>query len=636
MIALPDRAFSLRRIRFITVLGLGLLGIIGCGGGGSGGDDVAVSDDPAPALPSKAHYYIGGPGGNPETSGFTYTIDEATVSVSLALGGSYTKADRGYTLDASPVARMEVNSSNLRFDLLQESFAIRVDETLQWHYGEHPAAGRFSSFWNNYVSVAVNNNVSGSGEPGVDIQYVAFDSVAGSASLTWDEFDAVLNDPAAAPLYQVQAAFTYLIMTNVYQSIQFIMDSFDTIRLQESALEAAGSGNGLSFSCDQLDGETGSRQLTWSDGPGEIAEALGPADAFMWSFTNCWRNDTALLGDVLYESGTIALNDYNENANPVRLAFEDVGISDLIVTATTGDPGAVTRATSINVDSFSSGDRSGIYVEVLPDTSGTINLVTVYPVVEVGTSALTGLFQYGEYFVDLLEEVAADSATDGSVSCDVSGSLDYHMGANPVVSGSAVSFSFNNCVISVAGNQLTITGDASMTVNMLTGILAANDIYTIDTVLAFNNLGLLDDVGLVVTNGAMNFSREANSGIFVEAASSVAAQPLSQTEAGVTTTLTTFATEATVSATTLTIGQAGDVLTLEYSGLSGPLTLEVLATLEGSAFPAMYSGSFRITASDSTSVTTTVSSSGETSLAVDSDGDGTADDTLLTNWEVIY
>jgi len=623
-------------IRFtvaLVILMTGMITIIASNGDGDGGVD--LTDDPAPMMPSRVIYYIGGPGGDPTTSGLTYTIDLATISVGLALEGSYARADRAYTLDASPVGRMSVTTANLRFPLILDPFGIRVEETLQWNYGEHPTAGKFSAVAANFVSVAVNNNVSGSGNAGVDIQYVVTEVVVESASLTWAEFDAILDDPLNEPAYLVQAAFSYLLIKTVYQHVQSIMDSFDIIRLQEAALEAAGSGNALSFSCDTLDNATGSYQFVWHDAPGEIANALGSADNLGWSFSDCWLNDTTLNAGLFFSSGSLTLNGYGESSNPFILGYDDVAVNNLVVTETEGSAGAVTQGTEMLINSFGSSGRGGSYVNLFPDTSGIINLVTVFRIAEVGAGAITLPFEYGEFFIDLLEIIAAGPAS-GSVPCGVSGSISYIMNPFPLTTGSTVDFTFNSCVEGSVTDPVTITGAVTLTINTVTGTLTDNGGYNVATTLALSNVGVLDDTGLVTVNGGMNFSRNASSGNFTESASHAAPQALTVSEDGNDTSLTAFSMQASRTPTNITIGNAGDTVVLEYSQVNDPLTIGILAPLEGTDFPSMYAGSFKVTASDNTSVTLTISTGGDTTLAVDSNGDGTTDDTLLRNWDDIH
>jgi hypothetical protein len=616
-----------------SILLAGMITIIASNGGGDGGVD--ITDDPAPLMPSKVVYYIGGPGGDPATSGLTYTFDLATVSVALALEGSYAHATRAYTLNASPVGRMSITTSNLRFGLLLDPFAIRVEETLQWNYGEHPTAGKFSAVSGDFVSVTINNNVSGTGIAGVDVQYIGAQIVVDSASLTWAEFDAVLDDPLNEQAYLVQAAFTYLTIKTVYQHVQSIMDSFGIIRVQEATLEAAGSDNALSFSCDTLSNTTGSYQFVWHDAPGEIARALGSGDNLGWSFTDCWLHDSTLNAGLFYTSGDIAFNGYVESSNPFILGYDDVIVNDLAVTETEGAPGGVTLGTEMLINSFGSSGRGGSYVNLFPDTSGIINLVNVVRLAEVSAGAVTLPFEYGEFFMDLLENIAGEPAS-GSIPCGVSGSINYAIDPYPVTNGTTTNFTFNTCVEGNVADPVTITGSATLTINSVTGTVTSGSIYNVATTLAFNNVGILDDVGLVTVNGGMNFSRNANMGNFTETAADAAPQTLSVSEDGNDTNLTRFSVQATRTPGDITIGNTGNTIELEYSQVSDPLVISILSPLEGTGFPSMYTGSFKVTASDNTSLTVTISTDGDTTLAVDSDGDGSTDDTLMTNWDDIH
>ncbi|WP_455207504.1 hypothetical protein [Kaarinaea lacus] len=177
----------------------------------------------------------------------------------------------------------------------------------------------------------------------------------------------------------------------------------------------------------------------------------------------------------------------------------------------------------------------------------------------------------------------------------------------------------------------TITGAVSLSINTVTDPLTSGEVYNVTTTLAFNNVGTEDDFALVVVDGSMNIARNANGGNFSETASDAAPLALSVSEGGTSTTLTSFSIDATRTPTGITIGSAGNTSNLEYSEVTDPLSISILSQLEGTDFQSMYAGSFRITASDNISLTLAISTDGQTTLAVDSDGDGTTDDTLQRN-----
>ena len=108
------------------------------------------------------------------------------------------------------------------------------------------------------------------------------------------------------------------------------------------------------------------------------------------------------------------------------------------------------------------------------------------------------------------------------------------------------------------------------------------------------------------------------------------------TEGGTSKTVTTFSVDATRTPTGITIGSVGNTFNLEYSEVSGPLVIAILSALQGTDFQNMDAGSFSITASDDSTLTLSISTGGDTALALDSDGDGVTDDTLSRNWEDIH
>lgn len=621
-----------RPVIILLLAGIILAGIITllASGGGGGGNDVISSDDPAPTLPSRIQYSIGGPYGDPSTSGLVFSNNSNTLTVSFALKGSYTHSTHSYTLDAGPVPPFKVSTTYPGFDLLWDSFDIAVTRTLEWQLGEKPTAGQFRSLAGDYVQITINNSVNGSGVAGVDIRYEG--GSPQSASLTWDQFDALLDNPASAPTYQVQAAFTYAVIQKVYRYLQTTVDQFDTVRLQESAMEAAGSGTGIKLSCDPLNGSAGSMQLTWIDGPGERATAVGPGDDFKLRYSQCWQDDSRLAQDTLYASGETRFSQYSESSDPFRLGFSDVISTNLVVTDTHESGGVITNGDTTTINSFGDGDRGGILVDLTPDTSGIINSANVFRIAEVGASSVTRPFEYGEFFMNLAEEVSASAALSDTLFCPVSGTIDYTMSANPVVNGSSIQFTFNDCVQGSAASPVTVNGSAVLNINTVSGTIASGGVYQLDTHIGFTNIGMQDDVGLVKITGGMEFTRAANNNNYTESAKDIAPTYLSVSEGNISTTLTSFSISGTHTPTSIRLGNIGDNLTLNHSEVNGPINIDILSSLEGTDYSVMYAGSFRMLATDNSSLTLGISTGGATSLALDFNGDGTTDDVYTRNW----
>lgn len=610
--------------------------LAGCGGGGGGGD-TTVTDDPAPPMPARMKYVAGGPGGDPSTTGVTMLDGALTITVRFYITGSYVPATKIYTLTLSPVPRLVISPSGQGFDLpvsdVSGTFGLLVEETLQWRFGEHPTAGSFRVTAGNYIRVVVNSDVTGTGIAGVDIQLVEFGEITESTSLTWTQFDALLNN-VAAPSYQRQAALAYLTLQRLYQPLQGVVENFTTIAQQESALEASGSGQALSIPlCTPFNANIGTFNLTWLDGPGNIAGALGPGDNFAIGVTDCWLDDPATTQDLLYASGALLLNAYGESTTPFRLGFDEVILNDLQITQTeqTG-AGAGTLGSSTLYNSFSSVmDREGFYLELTPDVSGTINLVNVVQVAEATAETVTMPSELGNFAVNLLSEAIASTLQTDTVDCPVSGSYDYVLSSNPFVTGATMSVTFNDCVQGTISDQTNVNGSYLLTATAYTS--TENLAFT----LALDNITSEDDVGVNTIDGPMNFARVVTSGTSNEVSSSVSGQTLNFTAGGVTATLSSFSLSGTRTVSGLTLGVPTESFTLQLSTMSDPLSGVITTTFSGPEMLALEAGAVRLTAPDSSNMLMTITdATGAVTLALDSDGNGSAEDTVNTTWNDLY
>ena len=624
--------------------GWGMLGailllsqLVACGGGGGGGGDgVDVTDDPAPPLPSRVNYVAGGPGGNSDTTGMRLLVDGAlAIDATFYLTGSYVPATQLYTLTLSPVPRFVISATSPGFELpiidsSSGKFGLLVNETLQWKVGEHPTAGSFRVIAANYIEVAVNNDIDGMGTPGVDVALVEFEATSASASLSWDQFEATLNN-AAAPTYLREAALAYLTLQRVYQPLQGVVQNFTAIAQQENALEAAGSGSTVSVPlCSTLNASTGTYNLTWTDGPGDIAGALGSGDDFGIDVNNCWIDNPATSNDQLYVSGQMQLATYGESTTPFVLGADDVTISDLLLTEThQAAGGVVNQGSSSLFNSFSSvTGRNGFYLELTPDVSGTLNLVNVVQVAEATAATLSLPGELGNSAVDLLANALAGSDLAATVNCPFGGSYDYVLSAKPFVANATMEVTFNDCVQGTVTDQSTINGSYVLTATAYT---STDDMQF---TLAIDKTSIQDSVGLSVIDGQMAFQRLVTGGTTNELSTSVSGKSLSVEAKGVTASLANFSLSGTRSATGVTLGAPGETFDLQLSTLSDPLAGEIGTSFSGPDALDLQAGSVRVTAADNSNLLLTITdANGTVSLDLDSDGNGSAEDTVATKWD---
>jgi hypothetical protein len=613
-----------------------------CLGGGGGGDDVDVTDDSVPPIPSHVKYYAGGHGGDPGSAGMTLLVDDTiTVYATFRLEGNYTPTTKQFSLTQSTIPSVAMSSvSGLGFDLpiidsSNGQFGLRVDETLQWRFGLEPTSGIFVVTAGNYIQVAVNNDVDGGGTPGVDVKLVEFGVTEASASLTWAQFISALNN-IAAPDYQRQASLAYLVLQRLYQPVQGVMQNFSTVAQQESALEAAGTGNAITVPlCSMLNSSTGVFNLTWIDVAGEIAGVVGPDDNFIIGVDNCWMDDPATSNDLLYSSGQLQLNGYRESTTPFYLANSDVLIDNLLLTQTEDVGGGVINTGSKTLfNTFSTeADYNGFIVELTADVSGTVNLDNTLQIAEATAAAMTLPSEVGNFAVNLLADAISSGMQTDTVACPLSGSFDYALSSGTMAfnTGSTMNVTFNNCEQGSSGDSTTLNGSYTLTATSYAGT------DNLGFTLVINDFTSLDDVGLRSIAGQMHFARTVNSGTSNEVSASVAGQSLNVTESGVSASLSNFEFSGSRTLSGVSLGVPGETFTLQLSTLSDVLDGAIISTFSGPEMLDLQAGSARVTAPDSSNLLLTITdTSGTVSLDLDSDGNGSAEDTITTNWSELY
>jgi hypothetical protein len=144
-------------------------------------------------------------------------------------------------------------------------------------------------------------------------------------------------------------------------------------------------------------------------------------------------------------------------------------------------------------------------------------------------------------------------------------------------------------------------------------------------------IDLVDSVGSSNISGGSHFSRTVVAGDYIESSASVAGG-LTIAEGGVTSLIQPYQLASTLATSgAYSLGDTGETLTVTVSNLSGALTLTVLQPVQGTDLSAPVSGKLRIAALDGSTLTATVVN-GNVTLELDSNGDGTVDDTLMTTW----
>lgn len=626
-----------KRMVLILACSAALLILASCGGGGGGGSkgDDDIDDDPAPPMPSRVQYAMGGPFGDPGTTGIHMVHRGVGVLATFSMGGGYVPAAKIYSLNQSPapLVIMRVSEGDLDFILPiadgVNRFELRVEESLQWRFMEHPVTGKFRVGSANYIQIAVNPQAGGLNNPGVDL--ALFGQTTATSAFTWADFVALVDDTGAQP-YQRQAALAYLSLQRLYYPVHNIIQSFGIIAEHEDTLEVAGPDVPLSLPlCSPP--PTGTFDFTWIDGPGHIANAIGPEDHFTIDLHRCWLNEPEVSRGLYQRTGRLELNGYEEMSNPYLQGFKEVVIENLLVHPTY-DFNEVTSAFNYIEDptfytSYSSVDgRDGFVFLLLPDTSGIINPVNIMPIAGATAAALTLPTEVGNFAADLLAEALAAAETSGTETCDLSGDYSYELSEKPFVDNATMTVTFNACVNGTATDISEINGSYTLTA---TDFISVDDLeFRVDLV----NITVEDDIGVNTIHGNMLFERVSSSGTANEIASSVPGSVLSVSTQGLTTALSDFSISGSRTASGLTLGATGETFLLDLSILDTPLAGTITVPFAGPQTMDMQAGSALMTAQDSSALRLSIiDSNGKVRLDLDSDGDGSFEDSLETWWD---
>lgn len=273
-------------------------------------------------------------------------------------------------------------------------------------------------------------------------------------------------------------------------------------------------------------------------------------------------------------------------------------------------------------------------------TPGIIGFGNALDVAVAGVDTLTMPREIGAGALDLLiAQLAGDPVSD---YCNGGGSYSFNPAPTaPLAAGQSFVLTLTACVSGPSGDQVTINGSATIAVDAASGD-PLSPTYTMAT--TFTSIAItVDEVGATLAqsvSGGMRFARVATSGDFAELARSIVS-PVPATftvsETGGTQTRTAVIGPFTVSGTlgasgAYSYGAPSDSATVDHG--IGPMTLTVLAPIQGTGDVAPTSGQFRALATDNSRLTATITN-GTASLALDTDGDGSDDGTVAYSWDFL-
>lgn len=312
--------------------------LAGCGGGGGGSGVPTVIDDSIVILPTYGYQISASP-----------TAGPLTVSIPDLGGARLVTLDFGNTLNGEVNVSVDANNdfsvtsfslgamSTLTVDsnagaLFLGAFEISVIDDMQFVVGEPPRSGTFN------VITATETVALQAIDGGVQLRLGGIAAIL----LSWDELENLLDDEQALP-WQRRAALAT-------EALEFVFVQFLAVAgtLNDIDDELA-SSNPLVTSCDAFPGSPppmvpaqGQRSFTWIGSGGVPAGG----DDFLWTFTNCWDDDSGVTSDQLI-NGSIALNTYVEvidgQFNLIGTGFDEVVYNNLTIAETQeNEPGVFT------------------------------------------------------------------------------------------------------------------------------------------------------------------------------------------------------------------------------------------------------------------------------------------------------
>jgi hypothetical protein len=189
-----------------------------------------------------------------------------------------------------------------------------------------------------------------------------------------------------------------------------------------------------------------------------------------------------------YSSGTILLAKFDKDGDTVNL-----GENDLTIT--------------------------------VPGVSGIINFTNAIDIAAAGVKGLTLPHDVGATALDFLISWVNGTADD---FCNGNSGYSATLDPAPVAAGSEFEVTFNNCVNGPSGNQRTLKGSYTLTVESLTPGGFSSD-YTVDTTISSINITSVEMEGTQTltntTTGDMRFHRQSVSGSFTELSQSIITPP---------------------------------------------------------------------------------------------------------------
>lgn len=615
-----------RSLALTAVVAFGIVTIVGSNGGGGGGGGNGDGGDRAPQIPSSVRYTA-------DFGGLILNLGEVTLETRIGLRGTYRRGTRAYTIDSEGLTGLFAIASPANgAPTLDNDGEIRLQviEALGFVYGGRPTSGVLRLGNINPVMIRVNNNIGGSGKPGVDLEYLS-----SSSSHTWVEFEALLEDESA-PHYQVSAAAAWFVLRTVYDHLQTLMDQTIYLTGNDDHLQDAGNGTGVLTECNPYAPEStqGDRRFIWIDGPGQQPGELGPGDRFEISFDECFVDRGEDIAGTLYRDGSIRLNNYLESNSPFGIGWFDTRFDDLRVQRIDREQGNPQPGIIITTGSFGLVDEQpstaiGFQFLLGPDTSTIINAGNVVEVADAGINALSLPRTIGGIVLDIFIAAVLDPGVDDFCTGGAHAVNPLPTGGNAPAVGKAYTITFTGCTIDDGEVQTELDGTLTLTIDSLTGTLDAPGTYNVAITIDPVSLTIASGGEASTLTGATRYARNSAPPLITESMTNVPGKQLFIAEPSFISAFGPYTVAASVNTTTeaFSLGAPGNVAHIDRSDIPGVLVVTVEQAIAGVGDASPASGRVLITAEDDSALRLIIED-GMVTLALDTDGDGEVDDTF--------
>jgi hypothetical protein len=315
----------------VAIFAAGIVTIVGSNGGGGGDGDAGAE------LLGVYDISIdrGVDGSGDQTDGITVTFDGGTASVRVDPNPVLGQYMCDQTTEICELSRIGLDGANTFLYVFDGSspqivgdLVIQIPEQVIISTIGQPIIGRVQ-----IQSVAAP---AGLDEGFIDVDLDTcpdVEIVDNSASLgcyTWDEFEALFDDPTASQVEKL-ASFGFQALGFLFEQVDLVTEVLGLIDEYETDLKQAGT---ITEMCDAfadagLAAPTGTvnqgmRTLSWIDTNSD--GQVGPGDDFVGMLDECWVNDpTDDIDEIL--DGTGNFYDYVLNEDPDREVITAIGFT---------------------------------------------------------------------------------------------------------------------------------------------------------------------------------------------------------------------------------------------------------------------------------------------------------------------